>query len=115
MKKHFYSHLISTQDITLEIAELEVNKEERVHLLSLTEANIHSTVVSTVLDQLPNEDKKIFLSNLTTGDYRKIWEHLNSKIDNAEEKVQASIKEITRQLLKDIKKAKKLNKESKPS
>ncbi|MEK7551600.1 MAG: hypothetical protein AAB532_03290 [Patescibacteria group bacterium] len=55
--KHFYSHLVETTHITLEIAELDVTSKERVHLLSLVEANIHTTVVSSVLDQLEPEEK----------------------------------------------------------
>jgi len=42
--KHFYTHLAETTDITLEIAQLDVTSKERVHLLSLAEANIHSAV-----------------------------------------------------------------------
>ena len=64
-RKHFYSHLVETTHITLEIAELDVTSGERVHLLSLVEANIHTTVVSKVLDELDPLDKKKFLSNLS--------------------------------------------------
>lgn len=108
MKKHFYSYLVETTHITLEIGELNLDKEERVHLLSLTKANIHSTVVSTVLGELSAEDKKIFLQNLTQDDHKKIWGHLNKKIIKAEEKIQSSIRKVVEELLSDIKLAKKL-------
>ncbi|OGH03086.1 MAG: hypothetical protein A2798_01505 [Candidatus Levybacteria bacterium RIFCSPHIGHO2_01_FULL_37_17] len=111
--KHFYSYLIESTDITLELGELRIKKEERLHLLSLVDANLHSSVVATVLEQLDREDKKIFLKNLSEGTHDKIWRHLNLKIKNAEERIQASVRKVTKELVDDIRKAHKLNKNSK--
>lgn len=102
--------LIST-NITLEIAELNVTPDERMHLLSLVDANIHSSVVSTVLENLSEHDKKIFLQNLSNDDHEKTWDHLKEKIEDAEDKIQKTIEETVRELLEDVRKVrhKKLN------
>ena len=107
MKKHFYSHLVETTDLTLEIANLEVDSKERVHLLSLMEANIHSTVVSEVMGNLSKEDQKIFLKNLSQNDHDKTITHLKSKASDIEERIQKSINKVTKELLEDIKEATK--------
>lgn len=104
--KHFYSHLIETTHITLEIAELDVTSKERVHLLSLVEANIHTTVVAKVLDQLEPEEKKKFLSNLSKEDHAKTLSHLKEKVSGIEEKLKKEIDKVTNELLEDVKKAK---------
>jgi hypothetical protein len=105
--KHFYSHLIETTDITIELAEIELTSDERVHLISLIEANIHSTVIETVLSNLTKEDKKIFLKNLVSNDHEIIWSHLKSKTKNIEEKISKSVGILKKDLYKDIKEIQK--------
>lgn len=105
-KKLFYSHLIETTDITLEIANLNVTSKERVHLLSLVHANIHNSVVSKILSNLDPEDKKIFLENLSNENHEKTWTHLKTKMSNIQEDVEKTIKDTIKELIKDIKKVK---------
>ena len=104
--KHFYTNLVETTDITLEIAQLELTPDERVHLISLMDANIHSTVVKKVLSELSNEDKKIFLKNMTYDNHDKTWEHLKSKSADIEEKIKDAVEDLKKELLEDIKAAK---------
>lgn len=104
--KHFYSHLIETTHLTLEIGELKIEKEERVELLSLADANIHTHVVHTVLSELDPQDKKIFLQNILTNDHRKTWQHLLLKIDNVEEKIQKTIGKVVNEFIEDVRRAK---------
>ncbi|PIR80219.1 MAG: hypothetical protein COU25_01330 [Candidatus Levybacteria bacterium CG10_big_fil_rev_8_21_14_0_10_35_13] len=104
--KHFYTHLIETTDITLEIAQLNVTSKERVHLLSLVEANIHSAVVSMVLSSLEPHDKKIFLQNLSINEHNKTWLHLRQKAGNIEEEIKKTIDDTISELLKDVRKVK---------
>lgn len=107
-KKYFYTHLVETTHITLEIADLDLESKERVHLLSLVEANIHSTVISSVLSNLNSDDKKIFLKNLTLDDHEKTWTHLKGKVKDAEDKIKADINLIVKELREDIKNTKKI-------
>ncbi|MCL5435378.1 MAG: hypothetical protein M1405_03245 [Patescibacteria group bacterium] len=105
--KHFYSHLIETTDITVELAEMELTPDERIHLISLIEANIHSTVVNTVLSNLTEEDKKIFLKNLVSNDHQIIWTHLKNKTKKIEEKIIKSVGVLKQEFYKDIKEIRK--------
>jgi len=105
-KKHFYHHLLETSDISIEIAELDLTADERIHLISLVEANIHTSVVDTALSSLSEEDKKVFLHNLANDDHEKTWKHLKSKSQDIEEKLRKAIRETKKELLKDIKEVK---------
>jgi len=105
-RKHFYHHLLETSDISIEIAQLDLTPEERIHLISLVEANIHSSVVDVTLSNLSEEDKKIFLQNLAGEDHEKTWNHLKSKSEDIEEKLRKVISETQKELLKDIKEVK---------
>ena len=104
--KYFYESLIETSDISLELAELKLSPDERVHLISLAKANIHSVVVNTVLANLSEEDKKIFLKNLVSQNHEETWKHLKSKSAAIEEKIKHSIEKLKKELLKDIKRIK---------
>jgi hypothetical protein len=101
-QKHFYQHLIQINEITLDLGEIKLSKEERLHLLSLLEANIHSVVINTVLSQLSENDKKIFLSNLVLNDHDKIWEHLWKNTVNLEQKITDSVNNLLSEMRKDI-------------
>jgi hypothetical protein len=103
-QKHFYTHLKETTDIVLELGELDLSPEERMHLLSLIDANIHSAVINTVLTTLDEENKKIFLSNLVKEDHSKTWDHLKNNSKNIEEKVVETIRSIKKEFIKDIQK-----------
>jgi hypothetical protein len=105
--KHFYSHLIEIHEIYLSLSEMDLSDDERGHLLSLTEANIHATVISTVLPQLSEEDKKIFLKNLVGNNHEETWKHLLTKAGDIEVKLHQSLKQLKIELLKDIEEAKK--------
>ncbi|OGH10201.1 MAG: hypothetical protein A2152_02535 [Candidatus Levybacteria bacterium RBG_16_35_6] len=108
-KNHFYAHIVETSSITLELADMDLSKEERLHLLELLNSNIHNSVLDTVLSNLSPDDKKIFLANLHANDHAKIWIHLKSKIMDVEDKIKKSIEDLKKELQKDIDEAKKLN------
>ena len=105
--KHFYSHLIEIHEIYLSISEMELPDDERGHLLSLAEANIHAMVINTVLPELSEDDKKIFLKNLLSDNHEETWEHLLNNAQNIESKISQSLKNLKQELLKDIEEAKK--------
>jgi hypothetical protein len=105
--KHFYSHLIEIHEIYLSISEMNLSDDERSHLLSLAEANIHATVINTVLPQLSEADKKIFLKNLVANNHEETWKQLLVKVENAEEKIRKSLQDLKKELLEDIEEANK--------
>jgi len=107
--KFFYSHLIETTDISLKLTEINLSDDEKTHLLSLMEANIHSTVIDTVLSELSKEDKKIFLQNLVLNDHEKIWQHLSGRIGKLEDKIRKATENLKEDLIKDLLEAKELS------
>jgi hypothetical protein len=110
--KFFYTHLIETSDISLKLTEIGLSEDEKTHLTSLVEANIHSTVVDTVLSELSKEDKKIFLKNLVSNDHEKTWEHLRGRIGKVEDKIIKAVEKLKEDLIKDLIEAKKLSEEN---
>ena len=103
MIRHFYTHIIETETISLELDTLNLKPEEKEHLERLVESQIHHAVVDVVLTQLPEDDKKAFLEHMHTKSYDKVWSLLHTKIDDAEEKIKKAARDITVELLKDIK------------
>lgn len=106
MKKHFYSHIIETSTISLELADMEMSPEERLHLLSIVEDNLHHTILDAVLAELEEEDKKIFLMHLSEDKHDEIWHLLKKKINNIEDKIKNAAEELKNELYKDIKEIK---------
>jgi hypothetical protein len=104
--KFFYTRLIETTDVSLKLTEIDLSQDEKTHLTSLMEANIHSTVIDTVLSELSKEDKKIFLRNLVSDDHKKTWEHLNGRIGKLEEKIIKAVEKLKEDLIKDLIEAK---------
>lgn len=103
MKKHFYSHIIETSILSLELGNLNLSKEERMELRSLVDANIHSVIMDSILSELSEEDKKIFFAHLLSQSHDKIWKHLRSRIDNIEEKIKKAADNLKEELYKDVK------------
>lgn len=101
-QKYFYSHLIETSVVSLELGEMDLNPEERVHLISLVESQLHHVILDTVLSELSEEDKKIFLQHLSLDNHDKIWGHLKGRIENIEEKIKKAAEELKKELHQDI-------------
>jgi len=106
MEKHFYSHLIETSLLSLELGDIDLSKEERIHLGLLIDSNIHSVILDAILSELSEKDKRIFLAHLATNDHNKIWTHLRANIKNIEEKIKKAAESIKQELHRDIKEAK---------
>lgn len=104
-KQHFYSHLIDTSVLSLELGDMDLTHEERIHLVTLVNSQLHHVILDTVLSELSEHDKKIFLHLLLVDDHDKIWEHLNKKIDNIEEKIKKAVEDLKKELHKDIQEA----------
>lgn len=111
MNKHkgkFYAHLVNMEEVLVELDTLELSTDEKHHLGQLLDSNLHHTVLDAILDELSDEDKEILLRLINSQKHDKIWEHLNGKVSDVEEKIKKAAKEITSQMHKDIKDAKRL-------
>jgi hypothetical protein len=106
MKNNFYSHLVETSIISLELGDLDLAKDERMHLIQLAEDNIHHAILDAILSELSESDKKVFLHHLSKADHDKVWKHLKKKIENIEDKIKSAAESIKKELHKDIKEMK---------
>lgn len=101
-QKHFYSHIVDTTSILIQIGDMEMSHEERVHLLTLAESNIHHAVLDVILSELTEEDKKRFMEHLHSDNHDEIWKLLNSRVKNVEEKIRKAADDLKKELHKDI-------------
>lgn len=104
--KHFYSHLIQIESVITELDTLNLDQEQKDHLASLIDSSLHHTILDAVLSELPLADKRVFLNQLKEDDHNKIWEFLNSKIDNIEDKIKKAADDLKVELHDDLKEAK---------
>lgn len=101
-KKHFYSHLIEYESLTVELNKLNLSDEEHSHLLELAELSLHNAILDVILSELSEEDKRTFLSHLASDDHDRVWKLLNEKVDNIEEKIKNAAHSLKAELHKDI-------------
>lgn len=101
--KHFYSHIVDMTSITLELGNMDLTREERLHLLSLAQSNIHHAIINAVLSELSEKDKQKFIEHLNSENHGEIWKLLNLKVENVEEKIRKAAEDIKKELHKDLK------------
>lgn len=106
--KKFYTHLIEIDSIIVELEKLNLSESEKLHLAGLIDSSLHHIVLDAILSELGEEDKKAFLRHLESDDQEKIWEHLNSKVDNIEDKIKKAAEGLKEEIHKDLKEAHKI-------
>lgn len=106
MKKHFYTHLVEIESLTVELDELDLSEKQRIHLAQLIDTSIHHTVLDAIFSELSDKDKIELFKHLIGEDNEKVWQFLNSRVDNVEERIKKVADELRDQLKKDIKEAK---------
>lgn len=104
--KQFYSHLIDIESIIISLDELNLSDREKVHLSSLIDSNLHTTILDAVMSELSEEDKMAFLKHLSDKDHDRIWELLNNRVDKVEEKIKTVAQQMKQEIHKDINEAK---------
>ncbi|HBQ51167.1 hypothetical protein A3B42_05200 [Candidatus Daviesbacteria bacterium RIFCSPLOWO2_01_FULL_38_10] len=104
--KQFYAHLIEIESIVVELDKMNLSDAQKLHLTSLIDSSLHHTILDAVLSQLEDSDKKVFLNHLREDDHGKIWQLLNEKIDNIEDKIKKTADNLIKEMHKDMKKAK---------
>ncbi len=102
MKKNFFSHLITTEDLESELENLKMTNDEKIHVMKLIDESIHHTILDAILSELSEQDKKEFLKHLDSEDHDLIWEFVNGKIDNIEDKIKKAADEIKEELHQDV-------------
>jgi hypothetical protein len=108
--KNFYTHIVQTESIILELEKLDLSEEEKLELAGLVDTSLHHTILDAILSELTEEDKKIFLQNLEKEDHDEVWKHLNDKVDGIEEKIKKAADALKEEMHEDLKEAHRLKK-----
>ena len=106
--KYFYSHLIEIELLTLKLDELDLSKEEKLHLAKLLDSSLHHTILDAIFSELSEEDKRVFAQLLSSEDHNKIWEFLNNRVEKVEDKIKKAADDLKDELHKDLKEVKKI-------
>lgn len=106
MKKYFFSHLVEIESLSMELDKLDLTDEQKLHLADLIDSSLHHIILDTILSQLSEEDKRLFLKHVHEDDHDKIWQFLNDKVENIEEKIKKAAEGLVKEMHEDIKKAK---------
>ncbi|SRR5260221_7941630 len=107
MKKYFYSSIITTDTLHIALESLEVSTEEKEHLETLIDSSLYHTILNAILNELSDEDKKLFLEHLLSENDEEILGFLQGKIDHIEDKIQKAAEGLIEELHKDIEETKK--------
>lgn len=108
--KYFYTHLIEIESLALKLDELDLSKEEKLHLAKLVDSSLHHTILDAIFSHLSDSDKRVLVNHLDENDHEKIWEFLQGRIDNVEEKIKKAADDLKIELHKDLKEASKIKK-----
>lgn len=103
MNKYFYSHLVNIDSLVSDLDQLDLTGVQKKELLEIAHVHMHQTIIDEILSQMSEDDKKTFLELLASGDDKKIWKHLNSKVEKIEDKISSCAKQVERELTKDVK------------
>lgn len=106
--RQFYTHLVEIQSIIVELDKMDLSSDEKLHLAHLVDSSLHHTILDAILSELPEEDKKIFIRHLHEDNYDRIWQFLNDRVDNIEEKIKKAAEDLKYEIHEDLKKAKRL-------
>lgn len=104
--KHFYSHIVETRSLQIELEQMDLSEEEKTHLLSIVESSLHHTILDAILSELSENDKRMFLQYVAEDNHDKIWNFLKVKVEGIEDKIQKAADDLKLKLHKDIKEVK---------
>lgn len=110
MKPHFYSHIVEIDSIHSSLDELGLEMHEKHQLIIIVESSVHHVVMDTVMSELSDRDKKLFLGHVMSKDHEKVWDLISNKINDAENKIKQAVENLKQKLHTDIKETKKKSK-----
>lgn len=102
----FYSHLIEIESIIVELDQMDLSDEEKLHLTQLIDSSLHHAILDAVFSELSNEDKRVFINHLNEGDHERIWSFLQGRIEKVEDKIKKVADDLKKELHEDLKEAK---------
>lgn len=105
-KKYFYTHIVDTSTILLELENMNLAPKEKAHIISLIDSNIHHEILDLILSELNPLDRKTFLSHLASENHDRVWRFIKGKVDNIEERIIKTAEDIKKEFHKDVKEVK---------
>ncbi len=106
MKKYFYHDILDLEWIEGEIDGLDISDQEKKKLAEMARYELHQTILDTVLSELSEREKKVFLGNLNYDTNDKTWKHLAENIEKVEDKIKDVSEALKRDLKRDLADAK---------
>jgi hypothetical protein len=104
MSKLFFDHLISFEEVNLEITKSASSKEEQEELWQLVDEMIHHRVLGYILGKLSQESHEEFLTKFHSAPYDEgLFDYLKEKIgQNVEELVRQELGSLAFEILEEI-------------
>lgn len=106
MKKNFFDHLVEVDTLHIHIEELDLENHQKDEIKTLVNDSLYHAILDSILSELSEEDKKVFLSHLVNDDHDKLWELLVGKIENVEDKIKNTAEAVKKELHEEIKTSK---------
>lgn len=103
--RHFYHSLVSLEALQIRLDLTNWTDDEKVKLMELAEQTLHHSILDLVLAELTDSDKQLFLHHHAHEHHEEIWQLLQSRVGNIEEKIKKTADEVAKQLHTDLKKA----------
>ncbi|HUD44306.1 MAG TPA: hypothetical protein VMR41_02055 [Patescibacteria group bacterium] len=108
MKRQFYSHLVTFEQIRIEMSGLDLTEKEQKELLEIAGKQLHYVMLNEALSRIHGEDKKQFLQHLSNEKHEEAWlvlrthakdveKHLLHAAHNLYEELREDIRELKRQ------------------
>jgi hypothetical protein len=109
MSKIFYDQITIVEEIETELNSYQLSSDEKSELLSLVDQTVHHEVLNTILTHLPKEKHEHFLTKFHAAPHDKaLLDYLKKEIKiDIEKEIFLQAKKIKRELLAEIKRAKK--------
>jgi hypothetical protein len=105
MKKHFYDDIADIDSVYLALDKMGLAPSQREELALLVDAQVHHTILDLILSQLSEEDKKKFMTYHASQKHDEVWTLLNSRIENVEDKIKQTVRDVKKKLHEDIDKS----------
>lgn len=105
--KYFYSHIIDIESILVDLNEIGLTDEQKIHLTSLVDSTIHQIVLDIILSKLSEKDRILFVNKLKADpESRELWQFISLRIENIDIEIKKAVKDLKGQLHEDIKEVK---------
>lgn len=107
--RHFYSHIVKIETVTVELDTMDLTEVQRKHLAELVDSTVHHAVLNVVLSKLESDDRMKFLAKLKKNpEDETLMDYLLEKVENIEAEIATAINELKEEFIKDIKEAVKI-------